>query len=178
MIAEAVEETTEITDAEVQEFYDENPQYFEQGEQVAARHILISTEGMETDEAVEEARSRAQDVRQELEDGADFAELAKEKSEGPSASRGGDLGTFGRGQMVGPFEEVAFALEEGEISDVVKTRFGFHVIQVTEKIESGVAPVDQVSQNIRQYLSQQKQAEALNAYVDELREDAEIVVNQ
>ncbi|MFW5684544.1 MAG: SurA N-terminal domain-containing protein, partial [Spirochaetota bacterium] len=94
VITNAVEGSTEVTDAEIQTFYDENPQYFQQGEQVAARHILISTEELETDEEIEEARARAEAAREELLDGADFAALAQERSDCPSASRGGELGTF------------------------------------------------------------------------------------
>ena len=177
VITDAVGDSTQVSQEEIQEFYENNPEFFEQGEQIAARHILISTEGLEDDAAIEDARQRAQDVRQELVDGADFATLAQERSEGPSASRGGELGTFGRGQMVPPFEEAAFALEEGEISQVVETQFGFHVIQVTEKMDGGTAPVEQVSANIEQYLGQQKRADALAAYVEQLREDADVEVN-
>lgn len=167
-----------VTDEEVQTFYDENPQFFANDEQIAARHILISTEGLESDEAIAEARSRAEDIRQELLDGADFAEVAEQKSEGPSGPRGGDLGTFGRGRMVPAFEEVAFSLAEGDISQVVETQFGFHIIQVTDKIEAGTVPVEEVTQDIRQYLSQEKQAEALDSYVSELRDNANIAINE
>lgn len=177
VVTDAVGDSTQVSQQEIQEFYENNPEVFEQGEQIAARHILISTEELEGDAAIEEARQRAQNVRQELLGGADFAALAQERSEGPSASRGGELGTFGRGQMVPAFEETAFALEEGEISQVVETRFGFHVIQVTEKIEGGTAPVEQVSANIEQYLGQQKRADVLAAYVEQLREDAEVDIN-
>lgn len=177
LMTTAVPEPGEVTEDEVQEFYDENPEFFEQGEQISARHILIDTRELESEAEIEDARQRAEDVRQELIDGADFAALAQERSEGPSATRGGDLGTFGRGQMVPAFEEAAFALEEDQISQVVESEFGFHVIQVTEKMDSGLVPVDQVSQSIRQYLGQQKQADALDSYVDELREEADVRVN-
>ena len=177
LISTAVPEPGEVTEDEVQEFYDENPEFFEQGEQISARHILIDTRELESEAEIDDARQRAEDVRQELVDGADFAALAQERSEGPSATRGGDLGTFGRGQMVPAFEEAAFALEEDEISQVVESEFGFHVIQVTEKMDSGLVPVEQVSQSIRQYLGQQKQADALDSYVDELREEADVRVN-
>ncbi len=177
LIATAVTDLEPVNEADIQAFYDENRELFDQGSQIAARHILISTEELETDEEIADARSRAEAIRDELRAGADFATLAQERSEGPSGPRGGELGTFGRGQMVAPFEQAAFALEVGEISDVVQTQFGFHVIEVTEKLESAVVPLEQVSQNIGQYLGQQRQAEALAAYVDELREDAEIVVN-
>ncbi|MFP4485081.1 MAG: peptidylprolyl isomerase [Spirochaetaceae bacterium] len=174
LIAQEVGQNFEVSEDEARSFYDENPQFFEQGEQVEARHILVSTEGVEGEEALEEARERAEDIKSRLEDGADFATLAEEESDGPSASRGGDLGTFGRGQMVPDFEEAAFNLEVGEISDVVETSFGYHVIQVTDKADSGAQSYADAKPQIDQYLSQQKQAEAIQAYLDDLKEDAEI----
>lgn len=175
VIAGAVEGSTEVTEESVQAFYDENVSLFDQGQQVAARHILISTDGLDGD-GIEEARGRAEGIREELVAGADFAELARERSEGPSGPNGGSLGTFGRGQMVAPFEEAAFSLEVGEISQVVQTQFGFHVIEVTEIIASSIVPLEQVSQNIRQFLAQQQQAEALDAYVASLREAATVTI--
>lgn len=169
-----LESDQQVTADEIQTFYEENPGFFEQPEQIAARHILISTEGLETEEQIAEARGRAEEIRGELLEGAEFTALAQEKSEGPSGPRGGDLGTFGRGQMVAPFEEAAFALEIGEISSVVQTQFGFHVIQVTDKIDSGAVPLADVTGQIEQYLLQQKQAEVINGYVDELRETANV----
>jgi peptidyl-prolyl cis-trans isomerase C len=174
MVNQATTDVTEVTQEEIQTFYEENPQFFQQGEQVAARHILISTQEV-TDQAVlEEKRAQAQSIKERLEAGADFAELAQEESEGPSGPRGGELGTFGRGQMVAPFEEAAFNLEVGEISDVVETRFGYHVIEVTEKIEAGLTPLEQVQPQIQQYLIQEKQQEAVTAYIDQLREEADV----
>jgi peptidyl-prolyl cis-trans isomerase C len=178
VISQAVAGRETVDDAAVEQFYNENPSFFEQPDQLAARHILISTQGLESDEdAMADALARAEAIRQELLDGADFAALAQERSEGPSGPRGGDLGTFGRGQMVAPFEEAAFALEVGEISDLVQTQFGYHVIEVTEKIEGTTVPLEDVSPNIRNYLAQQQQAEALDEYVAALREEAEIVTN-
>jgi peptidyl-prolyl cis-trans isomerase C len=174
LIAQEVGQNFQATEEEAQTFYDDNPQFFQQGEQIEARHILVSTEGIEGEEAMQEARERAEDIKQELEEGADFAELAQERSDGPSASRGGSLGTFGRGQMVPPFEEEAFSLEVGEISEVVKTQFGFHVIQVTDKTESGKMPFAEAKPQIDQYLAQQKRGEAIQEYLDGLKEDAEI----
>ncbi len=173
VITTAVAGTGEVSSDAVQTFYDENPSFFAQGEQVAARHILISTEGLDAD-GIEEARSRAEGIREELLAGADFAALAVERSEGPSGPRGGTLGTFGRGQMVAPFEDAAFALEVGEISEVVQTQFGFHVIEVTEIIESTLIPIEDVEPQIRQFLSQQQQSEALDVYVEALEAAATI----
>lgn len=103
-------------------------------DQVQASHILLMYEGSARSTATrskEEARAEILALAKELADGADFQQLAAENSDCPSGMRGGDLGTFGRGQMVGPFEDAAFALEVGNISDVVETDFGFHLIQRT-----------------------------------------------
>ena len=176
VVNEQLTEPLEVTDQEINSFYEENPSFFQQPEQIAARHILISTEGLSTDEEIQDARSRAQGVRDQLIEGAEFAALARERSEGPSAAQGGQLGTFGRGQMVAPFEEAAFALQPGEISQVVQTQFGFHVIQVTERIDGGIVPLADVRDQVEQYLMQEKQAELINGYVEELREAANVQI--
>lgn len=177
LITQEIGQNFQISEEESRAFYDENPQFFEQGEQVEARHILVSTEGVEGEDAMAEARDRAEDLKAQLDDGADFETLAQEESDGPSASRGGNLGTFGRGQMVPSFEEVAFTLEVGEISEVVETQFGFHIIQVTNKTESGTTPYAQAKPQIDQYLTQQKRSEAIQEYLDGLKEDADIQRN-
>jgi peptidyl-prolyl cis-trans isomerase C len=178
VIATAIQAVGAVEQADIQAFYDANPAYFQSGEQVAARHILISTEGLTTAEQKAEALGRAQAIRDEVTEGADFAAVAREKSEGPSAPNGGDLGSFGRGQMVAPFEEAAFSLAPGAISEVVETQFGYHIIQVTEKVEADVAPLEDVSASIEQYLAQEQQALALEDYVAGLREAATIVLNE
>lgn len=173
LLEEEVTSGIDVTDEEVREFYEENTQMFEESQSVKASHILIDTREAETEEAKEEARARAEELLEELEDGADFAELAREHSEGPSAQNGGSLPQFSRGEMVPPFEEAAFALEAGEISDVVETRFGFHIIKVEEKSEGGATPYEEVKPQIAQYLEQQRQQEAVQAYLDELKEAPE-----
>ncbi|NBF41107.1 MAG: peptidylprolyl isomerase [Spirochaetes bacterium] len=173
LLEEEVTSGIDVTDEEVREFYEENTQMFEESQSVKASHILIDTRDAETEEAKEEARARAEDLLEQLEGGADFAELAREYSEGPSAQNGGSLPQFSRGEMVPPFEEAAFALEAGEISDVVETRFGFHIIRVEEKSEGGATPYEEVEPQIAQYLEQQKQQEAVQTYLDELKEAPE-----
>lgn len=164
----------EVTEEEARAFYDENPQYFQQPEQVAARHILLNTQDLESEEDIAAKREEAEAIREELIAGADFAELARERSEGPSASRGGDLGTFGRGQMVPEFEEAAFALDEGQISEVVETQFGFHVLQVTEKVPARTVPFDETQPQIEEFLLDQERNTGARDYVNRLREDAEV----
>ncbi|MFP4373255.1 MAG: peptidylprolyl isomerase [Spirochaetaceae bacterium] len=178
LLEQEVTSGIEVGDDEVREFYDENTEMFEQSQSVKASHILIETGDAESDEDKEDARARAEELLTELEEGADFAELAREHSEGPSAPDGGSLPRFSRGEMVPSFEEAAFALEPGETSDVVETRFGFHIIRVEEKSEGGTTPYEEVRPQIAQYLEQQKQQEAVQAYIDELKNDPDTVIER
>ena len=127
MVAEVLREDVlgpaDLTEEDVALYFEESRAQYEEDEQIRASHILLETE------------ADALAVLEELEAGADFATLAQERSTGPSAPSGGDLGWFGRGQMVEPFEEAVFALEEGEVSDVVQTEFGYHVIRLTDRRE-------------------------------------------
>lgn len=173
LLDQELKEQTEISEQEMNSFYNENTQYFMQPEQVDARHILFVTEELD-DAEKEEAFEKAQRIRETLINGADFEETAKEVSEGPSAQNGGKLGTFSKGQMVPAFEETAFALNVGEISEVVETRFGYHIIQVTDKIEATQLPFEKAKPTIEKYLTQVKQEEAFKSYLEELKSEAEI----
>jgi peptidyl-prolyl cis-trans isomerase D len=150
----------EISDQEIREYYDEYAEEFWKPEQVRARHILIKVDGKAKPEEKEEARKKAEDVLAEAKKGTPFEELAKKFSEDKaSAKEGGDLGLFPRGQMVGPFEEAAFGLAPGEVSEVVETPFGFHIIRTEEKIPEGTKPLDEVKDDIRQALFDAQAAE-------------------
>lgn len=161
-----------VSDEEATTFYKENPQYFTTPEQVHARHILIKT-GDGIDE--EDARARAEQAHALAVAGEDFATLATKLSEGPSGPEGGDLDFFSANQMVPPFSEAAFALEPGQISGVVQTRFGFHVIKVEEKRSGGVQALDEVSDNLKRALTDQKMAAEVQAITKSLEEKATIV---
>ena len=141
---------TELTadDNELQDFYNEHAEEYRLPEQVTAQHILFKTEG-KTPEQVEAIRKKATEVLTRAKNGEDFAKLAKEFSEDTSASRGGDLGTFQRGAMVAPFEQAAFNLGPGAISDLVTTQFGFHIIKVNAKQDSRVRPFAEIKEAIR-----------------------------
>ena len=152
----------------------ENPEFFEKPESLTASHIIITIGPEDSDEAKREAKEKIEAIRQEIVDGADFAAVAREKSEGPSASSGGSLGSFTRGQMVAPFEEAAFSLEPGELSDIVLTDFGYHVILVEEKIQNGIQSVDEVSEQIRQYLSSIAEQTETEKFIAGLKELAKI----
>jgi len=155
-----------ISDEELLEYYNENKKSFLEPEQVHARHILVETE--------EEANNLLLQLKEGL---TDFAELAKEKSIGPSAPSGGDLGFFTRGQMVKEFEDVAFSLEPGEISGVVQTQFGYHIIKCEEKKEEHSPTFEEAKERISNTMKYQRENEAISALISKLREEAVIVYN-
>ena len=155
-----------ISDEELLEYYNENKESFREPEQVHARHILLETE--------EEANNLLLLLKEGL---TDFAELAKEKSIGPSAPSGGDLGFFARGQMVKEFEDAAFSVEPGEISDVVQTQFGYHIIKCEEKKEEHSPTFEEAKERISNTLRSQRENEAISALISKLKEEAVIVYN-
>ncbi len=163
------------TEAESREYYDSNAAQFSNPERIRASHILISVGENDTEEQKEQKRKKIEEIRSELLAGADFAELAAKYSDCPSKDRGGDLGFFARGQMVKPFEDAAFALDVGQISDVVTTRFGYHIIKVTEKEDAGKVSFDDARSNIEEFLLSRKKQAEINDYLDKLRDSAEIV---
>lgn len=165
----------EVAEARADEFYKANPEIFVQPEQVQARHILIRAEAEADAAAKAEARKQIDEIRQKAIEGQDFATLAKTHSQDPgSKENGGDLGFFARGQMVKPFEDAAFGLKENEVSPVVETPFGFHLIQVTARKPAETVAYETVKPRILEHLKQQAIREKLDAYVDGLRQGAKI----
>lgn len=167
-----------ITEDDARKFYDENPKQFERGQQVRASHILIKPvydkEG-DPNLAKEAARTKAQELLKKARSGADFAQLAMSNSMCPSAPSGGDLGFFSKGDMTPAFEEAAFKLAVGQISDVVETEYGFHIIRVTDRREPGIMPFDEVKDSIIRNLTINKQAELTKEYIESLKSGANIV---
>jgi len=142
-------DTLEVSDEDVNAFYEENKDRLTLPENVQARHLLVAVSTDDDQTARAAKREKAEQLRQQLVDGADFAGLAADHSDCPSRQKGGVLGTFRRGQMVKPFEEAAFSQEVGEIGPVIETRFGYHVIEVTEHNEQGQVPRDDVIAEIK-----------------------------
>jgi peptidyl-prolyl cis-trans isomerase C len=174
LIEGQVADKVTVSEEEEKTFYDSNPELFMQPEQVKASHILIKVEPDADESKKAEAREELEEISQKLEAGEDFAELAKEFSQGPSGPGGGDLGYFGHGQMVKPFEEAAFALESGAVSDIVETRFGCHLIKVVDKRGGDKAAYEDIKDRLAQYLKQQKLQEEVELYVKKLKEEAEV----
>ncbi|MFP4476611.1 MAG: peptidylprolyl isomerase [Desulfatibacillaceae bacterium] len=174
LIKERYTPKVEVTDEEIRAFYEKNKDKFKAPEQVEARHILIKVDDSEDKAARAEARKRIEEVQNKLEGGGDFAALAKEYSDCPSASKGGNLGSFDRNRMVKPFEEAAFSLKTGERSDIVETRFGYHIIEVTGRRDEGVVAFEDVKDRIADYLQNQEISQLLKEEVAQLKQKADI----
>ena len=168
MIGKAVEQEydkIEITEEEILQYYEENKEFFFQPEQRKVSHILV--------ESLEEAENIQNQLNDKM---VDFEKLATDNSICPSAEQGGDLGYISRGQTVQPFEDAAFSLEPGEISDIVETEFGFHIIKSEEILEEHQSDFEESREEIENILKTQKQNSAINELVTQLREDSEIVI--
>jgi peptidyl-prolyl cis-trans isomerase C len=164
------------TDAEAKDFYDKNPDRFKQPELVRASHILIRF-GENADEASKkQARAKIDAILKRAKAGEDFAALAKENSEDGSAAQGGDLDFFPKEKMVAPFNEVAFALKTGEMSDVVTTQFGYHIIKTTDRKPATTLPLAEVNEQLKQGLSQQKQQQYAQGFIAQLRQKSKVEV--
>lgn len=163
-----------VTDAEIREYYEANPGQFQQPERIRASHILFGLEDGATPEMRAQKKAEAEQVLAKLRQGGNFEELAKQYSTGPSGPRGGDLGYFERGRMVKPFEDAAFALKVGQTSDLVETRFGFHIIKVVDHEDARTIPFDEAEENIRNFLDGRSKQDMLKTYTDELRANADI----
>jgi peptidyl-prolyl cis-trans isomerase C len=174
LIEDEVAPKVTVSDSDIRAFYENNPETFKQPERVKASHILIKVDPKADASQKAEAQKKIDLVKEKLQKGEDFGALAKEYSEGPTGPKGGDLGYFTRGQMVKPFEEAAFAMKPGEVSGMVETRFGYHLIKVTDKTPEGTMPYDDVKERLGEFLKQQKIQEEVNVYVKRLEEKAKI----
>ena len=163
-----------VTDADVKDFYDKNPDKFKKPEQVRASHILFKTDGDEA--AKKKMRAAAEAVLKDVKSGKDFGTLAKQHSSDGSAQQGGDLGFFVKEQMVPEFANAAFALQTGQTSDIVESQFGYHIIKVTDRKAPETIPLDQVAPQVKNYLTQQRQQDRVKAFVKTLRDKAKIEV--
>ena len=158
-----------VSAAEIQKFYDENPQHFASSKEIHCRHILLLTQPDMDDMAKAEVRNQLKAILDRVRGGEDFATVANETTQDPTnGGKGGDLGWFKPGVMVPPFNDAAFALKDGQISDIVETQFGYHIIKKEGERMSDPTPLAQVSPQIEQYLAQQKAQETFQAFIDSL----------
>ncbi len=165
------------TPKEIAEFYRKNKERFKISETVRVRHILVGVEKGDNAEVKAQKRQKAENIRRQLLEGADFDKLARLYSDCPSKADGGDLGYFSRGQMVKPFEDAAFRQAKREIGPVVETPYGYHIIQVLEKKPPRTHPLDdEAKARITAFLKEQKRYETFEEIMDRLKAKARITV--
>lgn len=153
-----------VNEDDLMKHYEDNKQHFINDEKLQASHILIDDE------------NKANDIIAELNGGLAFEEAAKNYSSCPSKDQGGNLGEFGKGQMVAEFEEAAFAMEEGQLSAPIKTQFGYHIIKVTKKTPETISTLEEVKDLVTQKVLQEKQREKYMERILELRGQNEIQI--
>jgi peptidyl-prolyl cis-trans isomerase C len=177
VLQEEVGPKVAVTDKDVSDFYAANQASFAEGEAVRASHILIAVPKNATAEQKAAAKTKAEGLLKQIKGGADFATLAKANSDDPgSAARGGDLGFFEKGQMVPSFDQAAFALKPGQISDLVESPFGYHIIKVTDRRPPRTPPLAEVSADIKNFLTNQARQKETTKLVAQLREKSKIEI--
>ncbi|MBW2545242.1 MAG: peptidylprolyl isomerase [Deltaproteobacteria bacterium] len=174
LIDQEIINNIEISDKETKDYYDGHTDLFKQPEKIRASHILIKADPGAGESVKADALKEIKKIQKELKEGGDFAALAKEHSQCPSAARGGDLGDFGRGQMVKPFEDAVFSMKSGEISDIVETDFGYHLIKAGERKPEMITDYKDIKDKLTQYLKQMKTGEEVKKYIEKLEEQAKI----
>jgi len=175
LLGREVYSRVQISTEEISKYYEGHKQEFDRPEEVRIREILISTEKKEPSE-IPALEKKAQEVLQKARSGEKFDELATKNSDGSTAKEGGDLGFFPRGQMVKEIEDAAFKLRRGQVSDIIKTKFGFVIIKVEEKHEAGIQKMEVVMNDIRDQLFGTKAQPAVAEYLVKLRKQSFIEV--
>jgi peptidyl-prolyl cis-trans isomerase C len=168
-----------ISDDEIKKFYDNNPSKFEKPEEVRAAHILVSTLDPVTHDALppdkkKEKEKEASDLRARAVKGEDFGALAKQYSDDPGSKDKGGEYTFPRGKMVPEFEAAAFSLKTNQISELVETQYGYHIIKMIEKTPASKITLAEATPSIREFLVSQAVRDQLPAYTAKLKEDADV----
>jgi peptidyl-prolyl cis-trans isomerase C len=177
MLSDALASKVTATPEQVDDFYKKNPERFKQGERVRASHILVAVPQNADAATKEKARTKAEGLLKKIKAGEDFAALAKQNSEDPgSAVQGGDLGFFTPGQMVPQFNDVAFKLAPGAVSDLVETQFGFHIIKVVDKQTARTIPLDEVRPQVQQFLETQNRQRETAAFLAGLKAKGKIEI--
>jgi peptidyl-prolyl cis-trans isomerase C len=172
-----VKEAPLSTEAELQKFYNDNPNKFNAPERVRASHILLKLNSKSTSEQKAELKKKLEGIRTDIQNQTiSFADAAKKYSEDSTAQKGGDLGLFIRGEMTKPFEDVAFAMNPGTVSPVIETSFGYHVIQVTEIKPAGKETFEESKPSIQKYLDEAAKRKAVQKFVEELKQKATIEI--
>jgi peptidyl-prolyl cis-trans isomerase C len=167
-----------VTEKEAKAYYDKNPDLFKSPEQIKARHILIQVPKEAPEEEKKKLKEKADDVLKKVKAGEDFAKLAADFSDDTGTkSKGGELGFFSKGSMVPAFEQAAFALKPGEVSELVETDFGFHVIKVDEKKEAVSEPFETIKEKVTKQALREKQETKVSEFVEQALKKAKVMIN-
>ena len=166
----------EIPEDRIRQMYEGDPDSYSREESVKVSHILVAVDVHATREIKEQARQKAEQIRREILEGKDFAEMAKKHSDCNSASGGGDLRYIRKGFMPKEFDQVAFTIDKDTVSEVVETNFGYHILKVSERIPAGVTPYEEVRDFIKKYLQMEESKNKLASHIAELRAKAEIEI--
>jgi peptidyl-prolyl cis-trans isomerase D len=162
----------EISDEDIKAYYETHQDQFTHPESVKVRHILIAVDEDASPQDVQKAKRKTEKLRSRIKIGEDFAKVAEKNSDGPSAVQGGDIGWMTRGQMVKPFEDTAFELQPGQVSEPVRTRFGWHLIKVEEHESEGVSSLDEARQEIHGILAEEQASDRVTVLLDKAMEQA------
>jgi len=166
--------TPQVSEAEIQQYYNQHLKDYQVDEQVKVRHILIKVDQGADAKADAAAKAKAEDILKQIKGGGNFADLAKKYSDDPgSKDQGGELGFLKRGATVPEFDQAAFTLQPGQTSDLVKTKFGYHILQVEEKQTAHTRPLDEVKSTILALLTRQKEGAQEQAYAQQLATEAQ-----
>jgi peptidyl-prolyl cis-trans isomerase C len=165
-LEEELQSSVKVEDKDIENYYKENQDQYMTPEKVKARHILVDSE----EEAVQ--------ILEKIKSGADFAELAREKSKCPSSSKGGDLGWFGKGKMDPAFEKASFELKKDEVSGVVKSTFGYHIIRVDDKRPAKTKTLDQASRTIERTMKNDLLEKQMTDLKDQIKKEIKVVVRE
>ncbi|MEJ2655873.1 MAG: peptidylprolyl isomerase [Desulfobacterales bacterium] len=163
-----------VTEKDSQKYYNQNLNLFKQPEQVKISQIWIKVKPDAKESEKNQARKKIEMVQEKINKGEDFGKLAKAYSEGPNAQHEGAFGYFRRGQMAKPIEDAAFALKVGEVSKIVETKFGYHLIKVMDKKPAGTASYKDVRPMIEQHLKNEKEKTEIQGYIEKLKKSANI----
>ncbi len=166
-----------VTDKDLWAYYDRNRESFRQPEQVKASHILIKVDPKWDASKKTAARKKIEEIQQKIRQKQEFESLARTYSEDTSGSKGGDLGYIRTGQVLKPFEEALFVLKPGEVSDIVETSLGYHLIKAGDRKPEMTIPFDTLKDRLRAYLKQEKGQQEANAHIGKLREKAKVEIS-
>ena len=168
----------EVSEEDIKAYYESHKDEFKTPEMVRSRHILIKTDPSASDNDKKNAKEKAEDILKKIKSGEDFAKLASDISDDTgSKPKGGELGFFPKGRMVKSFEDAAFSLNPGEVSEIVETQFGYHIIKVEEKKEPGMEPFDTAKEKIKQKLLQERTKTKVTEFIEKAMKEANIEVH-